>query len=222
MLRVLIADDEPSVVESLKASIDWEKYDLQVAAVAHNGKEAKEILETTPIDIAILDIRMPGYSGLELCRWLHERNSEIQMIVISGYAEFSYAQKALRYGVAGYCLKPVEYAELTFLLIKAGSALEKRDLLYTRCDRLLDAVEDGDEEAASLQMREMGLDPACCHVAVSIGDQPLPTQGLPVSVLRLGRGQYAYLSPQRLDPLLPQEGEPSEPLLGVGALKKPA
>ena len=137
MLRVLIADDEPSVVESLKASIDWEKYDLQVAAVAHNGKEAKEILETTPIDIAILDIRMPGYSGLELCRWLHERNSEIQMIVISGYAEFSYAQKALRYGVAGYCLKPVEYAELTFLLLKAVGALEKRDLLYTRCDRLL-------------------------------------------------------------------------------------
>lgn len=55
----------------------------------------------------------------------------------------------------------MEYAELTFLLIKAVSALEKRDLLYTRCDRLLDAVEDGDEEAASLQMREMGLDPAC-------------------------------------------------------------
>lgn len=52
---------------------------------------------------------MPGYSGLELSRIISQNKLKTQVIIVSGYAEFSYAQKAIQYGVPGYCLKPVEY-----------------------------------------------------------------------------------------------------------------
>lgn len=109
MYQVLLADDEPSVLESMKEHIDWEQYGTQAAYTALTGKQAYDILTTSTPDIAILDIRMPGYSGLELSRIISQNKLKTQVIIVSGYAEFSYAQKAIQYGVLGYCLKPVEY-----------------------------------------------------------------------------------------------------------------
>lgn len=109
MHQVLLADDEPSVLESMKEHIDWEQYGTQAAYTALTGKQAYDILTTSTPDIAILDIRMPGYSGLELSRIISQNKLKTQVIIVSGYAEFSYAQKAIQYGVPGYCLKPVEY-----------------------------------------------------------------------------------------------------------------
>lgn len=109
MYQVLLADDEPSVLESMKEHIDWEQYGTQAAYTALTGKQAYDILTTSTPDIAILDIRMPGYSGLELSRIISQNKLKTQVIIVSGYAEFSYAQKAIQYGVPGYCLKPVEY-----------------------------------------------------------------------------------------------------------------
>ena len=76
--------------------------------------------------VYILDIRMPGYSGLELSRIISQSKLKTQVIIVSGYAEFSYAQKAIQYGVLGYCLKPVEYDEITSLLLKAVRNLQKQ------------------------------------------------------------------------------------------------
>ena len=67
MYQVLIADDELSVLKSLMDGIQWEELGLTVAAAVNNGEEALQILKTGEIDIAILDIRMPGLNGLEIC-----------------------------------------------------------------------------------------------------------------------------------------------------------
>ena len=70
MYQVLIADDELSVLKSLMDGIQWEELGLTVAAAVNNGEEALQILKTGEIDIAILDIRMPGLNGLEICEKL--------------------------------------------------------------------------------------------------------------------------------------------------------
>lgn len=119
MYQVLLADDEPSVIASLQKSIDWNGLGLELAGCAGSGREALALFGQKRIDIALLDIRMPGMSGLELCEELRRRNENIQLIIISGYAEFSYAERAIRYGVLGYCLKPLEYEQITKLLVKA-------------------------------------------------------------------------------------------------------
>ena len=98
MYQVLIADDELSVLKSLMDGIQWEELGLTVAAAVNNGEEALQILKTGEIDIAILDIRMPGLNGLEICEKLCREQENLQLILISGYAEFSYAERAIRYG----------------------------------------------------------------------------------------------------------------------------
>ncbi len=119
----------------MKEHIDWEQYGTQVVYTALTGKQAYDILTTSTPDIAILDIRMPGYSGLELSHIISQSKLKTQVIIVSGYAEFSYAQKAIQYGVLGYCLKPVEYDEITSLLLKAVRNLQKQTHFATCLNR---------------------------------------------------------------------------------------
>ena len=139
MHYVLLVDDEAAVTRSLQHEIDWASLNLSVAAVARNGMEALAILENRTIDIVITDIRMADYDGLSLSRQISHMNQNIQIIIISGYAEFSYAQKALSYGVIGYCLKPVEYGELTRCLHLAVRKLEHSSKSSTYDDLLVAA-----------------------------------------------------------------------------------
>ena len=84
MFRVLIADDENSVVQSLVCSIPWEELGLEVVRTASDGAAVLEYVEKEEVDIAILDIRMPGVNGLELCSEMRKKNERIQLIIASG------------------------------------------------------------------------------------------------------------------------------------------
>ena len=108
MLKVLIADDEKHVITHLQTHIPWTQLGLEVVATANDGAEALRFARQIPIDIVISDIRMPNMDGLELCRRIREENQLIQFIILSGYADFSYAKRAIELQVLGYCLKPVD------------------------------------------------------------------------------------------------------------------
>ena len=95
MFRVLIADDENSVIQSLVGSVPWVELGLVVAATASDGREALRLAQKEQVDVAIIDIRIPGINGLELCEQLRRRNEKMQLIIASGYAEFAYAEKAI-------------------------------------------------------------------------------------------------------------------------------
>ena len=130
MLKVLIADDEKKVCQLIEKLVDWEALDMQVTAVAENGIEALEKIKEYSPDIALTDIRMPGYDGLELVRLGKEHNPKMEFVIISGYRHFEYAQSAIRYGVNAYLLKPIKKEELNETLRKLGEQLrEKTDQL---------------------------------------------------------------------------------------------
>lgn len=201
MFKVLIADDEPSVITSLKDSIQWDSLGLKLEACASGGREVIEIVEEQQIDIAILDIRMPGMNGLELCDYLRKNQKDIQLIIISGYAEFSYAERAIRYGVLGYCLKPLEYDQITKLLLKAVKNLEKAAPAISGAD-FLDALEGEDSNAVAEILNRVGFEEKAYYVAVTIGEGKLgfpPNEGM---IVEFGRGQCGYITRR---PLLEEE-----------------
>ena len=121
-MKILIADDEKISREGIRDCIDWPKYDMEAVYCAKDGKEALDYILKHPIDVLITDIRMPVMDGLDLIRQVHRKNIDISVIIISGYDDFSYAQKAIQFGVSEYLLKPFSFEEL----INALNSISKK------------------------------------------------------------------------------------------------
>lgn len=207
MFRVLIADDESSVIQSLIYSMPWEELGLMVAGTASDGMEALETARKENVDIAILDIRMPGINGLELCERLRQMNERIQLIIASGYAEFAYAEKAIQYGVLGYCLKPLDYTQMTRFLRKAVQNLKKERHMTGR-DDLMEILERQAGEEIHECLSRLGVHRERYYIAVSTGERKLEELEKCGISLRLGRGQWGYI--MRVNPIGEMEGMPEK------------
>lgn len=112
MWKILIADDEPKIREGLRELVESFDLPLRVCGEAKNGVEALRLIREEKPDIALVDICMPKLNGLQLMEQIQEAHAECRMIIVSGYNEFTYAKEALKLGVSGYILKPVEEQEL--------------------------------------------------------------------------------------------------------------
>ncbi len=106
MLKVMIADDERIIRETISQLIDWNSLELELVGVCQNGIEAFDMFQDESPDIVLTDIKMPGLSGLELIARISANNRDTQFILLSGYGEFDYAREAMKYGVRHYLLKP--------------------------------------------------------------------------------------------------------------------
>ncbi len=93
--------------------------EVTVAALAENGKQALEAVEKYNPEIILMDINMPFGGGLEAIEKIREIDKECKIIIISGYGEFEYAQKALELGVFSYLLKPIDFRNFKNILAKA-------------------------------------------------------------------------------------------------------
>ncbi len=116
MLKVLIVDDEEIIRKSLNSLIPWTELGCTVVGVARNGVEAYQSVCDNYPDIIITDMMMPVMDGLELIEKVRLLDSDVEFIVLSGYGEFGLAQKAMRYGVKHYLLKPTQKADLVTIL----------------------------------------------------------------------------------------------------------
>ena len=85
--------------------IDWQKLDCQIVGTAENGLQAKQAVIDLQPDILIADIKMPVLDGLELAQWIHTSQLQVQIILLTAFADFSYAQQAIQYGVSDYITK---------------------------------------------------------------------------------------------------------------------
>ncbi|OME86205.1 DNA-binding response regulator [Paenibacillus sp. FSL A5-0031] len=113
MYRLLLVDDEADTREALSSYFPWQEVGFQIIGQCGNGKEALNFIQNhDKIDVILTDIKMPVMSGLELAEVIHEQKHNIHVIFLSSYREFEYAQKALRYRVNNYIVKPAKYQVL--------------------------------------------------------------------------------------------------------------
>lgn len=119
MYRVLIADDEMIERAVLHQTLEEKLGDRCVIFQAENGREALEIYERERIQIAILDIEMPGINGIAAAEKIREKDRDCCIIFLTAFDEFSYARKAITVRALDYLLKPYEEQELMLVLEEA-------------------------------------------------------------------------------------------------------
>jgi two-component system response regulator YesN len=122
MIKMIIVDDEYIILDSLKTLIDWASIGVEVAGTADNGAAAIDLTLKQKPDIILSDISMPFFSGLEMLETLRRHGLDTEVIFITAYGKFEYAQEAIRHGAFDYILKPVDE---TLLLQSAARCAEK-------------------------------------------------------------------------------------------------
>lgn len=126
MLKLLIADDERIIRETISSLIDWNALDVELIGLCSNGLEAYDMIIDESPDIVMTDIKMPGMNGLELIRNISETNLDTQFIILSGYGEFEYAKEAMKYGVKHYILKPCDEEQISESILAVIEDCHKR------------------------------------------------------------------------------------------------
>ncbi|WP_161601547.1 response regulator transcription factor [Paenibacillus luteus] len=137
MLKAVVIDDQPSVRQALIKLIPWDSYPCEVMGEAGDGEQAKAILVSVRPDIVIADIRMPKIDGLALTEWINANVEDCCVILITGYQEFKYAQKALELGVYAIISKPIRYNELGETIRLAAQELLAKRVKRSEWDRVM-------------------------------------------------------------------------------------
>ena len=139
MYKVVIVEDEDLIRKGLRYTFEWLEYKCIVVAEACNGIEAIKVIEEYKPDIVITDIKMPIMGGLEMLGSFKERHFET--IIITGYADFDYAKKAIEYNVSEFLLKPISHDELGEVLQKLISIINEKKIIKSIQEKIKDYSE---------------------------------------------------------------------------------
>lgn len=148
MQRILIVDDHEVVRLGLKALLEQHPY-FEVIAEAANAKDALDKVETYSPDVVLMDIRLPGASGIEACEKITENFPDTKVIMLTSYAEDEMLFSAIRSGASGYVLKQIAAEDLVKAIEAVGRGEGLLDPAVTQ--RVFQEVKRAvrDEEAAA-------------------------------------------------------------------------
>ena len=124
-MRIIIADDEEYVRFELKELLLEIRSDLEIIE-AVNGSELIDMFKQEKFEAAFVDIKMPGFSGLEAIEKVVSGNLLTEWIILTGYSDFGFAKKAITLGVTEYLLKPVSRNEMEDVLQKIDNNLARK------------------------------------------------------------------------------------------------
>jgi DNA-binding NtrC family response regulator len=110
-IKVLLVDDEAEFSETLMKRM--KKRNLDIIGV-RSGEEALQLLDQCPIDVVILDVRMPGMDGIETLRALKKRHPLIEVIMLTGHASVEVAVQGMEFGAFDYLMKPMQIDDLLY------------------------------------------------------------------------------------------------------------
>jgi len=111
MIRLMIIDDHEMVREGLKAILITEP-DFSIVGLAANAEEALILIERLRPDVALLDVRLPGVSGIEVCRIVTEQYPETAVIILTTFTDEQVIAQSIQAGAKGFILKDVERFDL--------------------------------------------------------------------------------------------------------------
>lgn len=176
-IRVLLADDHAVVRAGIRQFLEYAG-GIEVIAEASDGREAARMIEQQRPDVAVLDIQMPAMTGIEVTRWMRDRNLTAGVLILSAYDDEPYVQAALRAGANGYVLKtadPLEIAQAVRDVYAGKSVLDAA--LAIRLIRKQPGPEDGpvepltERELDILRLAARGLTNKAIAAALDISDR---------------------------------------------------
>lgn len=126
MYKVVIVEDEPWTLLGISKTFKWDEMGFEVIAQTTRAQEAINIILERNPDVVFTDIRMPYISGIELMKTIRDEDRDVEFVIISGYAEFEYAQKAITLGAFEYLLKPIDKDVADTVLIKLKECLDNK------------------------------------------------------------------------------------------------
>ncbi|KUP24384.1 response regulator [Paenibacillus sp. DMB5] len=154
MYNVMIVDDEPVIKKGLQCFIDWSILGCEVVCEASNGMEAVELLDYYEIDIIVTDIRMPGMDGLALSDYVHRNSPQTKVIILTAFADFSYAQTAIQYEVVDFVVKTNPTEQIPRAIEKATRLLEKEREQMQKVRQLESKLNDNLSEISEKFLKE--------------------------------------------------------------------
>ena len=155
MLSVMIVDDESVIRKGIACLIDWPALGCEVVCQAANGREAHRYLEGDAVDIVVSDIRMPEMDGLQLAQFIHETLPATQVILLTAYADFSYAQAAIRWEVVDYVIKTQYVEKLPEAVRKACSRLRGQKEKEASLQKLQHSLQADVEEKCEAFLKDV-------------------------------------------------------------------
>ncbi|MEG2670311.1 MAG: response regulator, partial [Oscillospiraceae bacterium] len=142
MYKMILVDDDEFIIKSMIKHIDWSKLDIEIIATASTGvKGLQKIFELNP-DIVVADIDMPDMTGLEMVSEINKSEFSPKIVLLTGYDDFSFAQKAISLGVCEYVTKPVMPNDIISIMQGVVNQCKVKNLEETKIQEAKDLVND--------------------------------------------------------------------------------
>lgn len=218
--RLIIVDDERLIREGLVTYIDWASLNIEISAVCANGQEGVRAIEQYAPDMVLTDISMPLMDGVALLRHTREQDLTCEFIFISSYAEFRYAQEAVKYGAFDYLLKPIEPDALLQCVKRCAEKVESRRMRHSEPGLSRSVIEEWlrnvltnapSAELALLDMlRQQGITPSQLWLMAILTAKPL----------KEAEGCYAAVLSERVTAVLCSNEQTMASLISANSILK--
>lgn len=192
--RILIADDDSTIRSINYLRLTAEGYNCTVAS---NGNSASEKLSASKFDLALLDINMPGKSGLDVLKEIQADDSDTATVMITAIADVETAINTLKFGAYDYIVKPVDF---NILMISIDRALQKRTLIQENKNYRLYLEEKVEEQSAKI--KESFLNSVTCLAyALEVKDEYTSGHSQRVTEIAVAIAEELDISQENIDKL---------------------
>ena len=127
-MKLLVCDDDISTIDVIQSQLDCRELGISTILRAYNGKMAMEIIDREHPDLILCDIDMPLSTGIEVLKYVYEKDSDVEFSFLTCYETFEYAQIAIQYGVTSYLTKPFDLEEVKVCIQKMVANVQKKRL----------------------------------------------------------------------------------------------
>lgn len=158
MINLLLVDDEKLIREGLSILFEGEE-DFTVLATAGSGQEALQMVKEHPVDVVLMDLRMPSSDGIEGTRLIKSYKQSIKVLILTTFKDAAYLKDVMAYGASGYLLKDTGFEEIKKAIL---SVCEGSIVLHPEISRVLLESEKG------FRPEDYGLTPREMEILLSI------------------------------------------------------
>lgn len=132
MYTMIVVDDEMEIRRGFCTYFPWQEIGFEIRADFKSAQEAEEYLKEHQTDVLVTDIRMRGMSGIELIEAVRNAGVNMEIVVISGYRDFDYAQQVMKMRVRHYLVKPMKYAQIMEVFTEIRQELDAKNGVQNR------------------------------------------------------------------------------------------